>query len=102
MYQESATVAKGDWSGAAALQERTAPLVDFLAANSAGAGDAVLRARIATLHQRRNETSVALGREMERTRGELQQAKVAKRRVTQIAPAYRGPAAGQQRLRGIG
>ena len=89
VHQESASLAKRDWAGAEAVQERAAPLVDFLAASSPSiADDAALRARIAALQQRRAETSRSLGLQIAQAKNELQQALAAKRRVAQIAPAY--------------
>lgn len=103
VHQESATIAKGDWTGAAALQERTGPLVDFLTANPpTKSDDASLRARIAALHERRNETSAALGRRLDAAKEELQQTKLAKRRVAQVAPAYGSPAPTRHRLQAKG
>ena|SRR5688572_9313867 len=89
VHQESASLAKRDWSGAEAVQTRAAPLVDFLAANvPASAEDAALRKRIAALQQRRAETSRSLGLQIAQAKSELQQAQVAKRRLAQFAPAY--------------
>ena|SRR5690349_17222836 len=102
VYQESATLAKGDWTGAASVQERTGPLVDFLANDSAAKTDPALRARIAGIHQRRGETTRALQEKMEETRNELQQTRAAKRRVAQVAPAYGTPSAIRHRLQAQG
>ena len=89
VHQESASLAKRDWAGAEAVQDRAAPLVDFLTTSSPSiVDDAALRARIAALQQRRAETSRSLGLQIAQARNELQQAVAAKRRVAQIAPAY--------------
>src|SRR5436190_11518444 len=89
VHQESATLAKCDWSGVEAVQERAAPLVDFLAAHAPeSVDDAALRARIVALQQRREETSRSLGAQIAQARTELQQALAAKRRVAKIAPVY--------------
>ena len=89
VHQESASLAKRDWTSVEAVQERAGPLVDFLAAHSpTSADDAALRARIAALQQRREETSRSLGEQIAQARIELQQAQAAKRRLSRIAPAY--------------
>jgi hypothetical protein len=94
VHQESASLAKRDWMGAETVQQRAAPLVDFLAAHGpASADDAALRERIATLQQRRAETSRSLNLQIAQAKSELQQAQAARRRLGQIAPAYGGGSA---------
>jgi hypothetical protein len=89
VHQESAALAKRDWAAAEVVQERAAPLVDFLAASTLeDAERGALRARIAALQQRRAETSRSLSLQIAQARSELQQAMAVKRRVAQIAPAY--------------
>ncbi len=89
VHQESASLAKRDWAGAELVQERAAPLVEFLASTTLDDADrGALRARITALQQRRAETSRSLGLQIAQAKAELQQALVSKRRVAQIAPAY--------------
>ena len=89
VHQESASLAKRDWMGAESVQQRAAPLVDFLSAHGVTSGDdAELQARIAALQQRRAETSRSLGLQIAQAKSELQQAQAARRRVAQIAPVY--------------
>ena len=103
VHQESVSLAKRDWIGAEAVQQRAEPLVDFLAAHGPGGDDAGLRARIAALQQRRAETSRSLGLQIAQAKSELQQAQAAKRRVAQIGPAYgSGAPAARHRLQAQG
>lgn len=102
VHQESATLAKGDWSGAAAVQERSGPLVDFLSNDTAAKNDPALRARLAGIHQRRDESSRALQQKIEETRSDLQQTHAAKRRVAQVAPAYGASPSPRHRLQAKG
>jgi|SRR5687767_3920002 hypothetical protein len=89
--QEGAAVASRDFNAMLALQERTAPLVDFLVAKAPAASGSTLRNRIFTLHDRRRQNGDALAAEIERTRAELQQMENTRRRVAQIAPVYGQP-----------
>lgn len=87
--QESAALHGRDFSAIDALQERTAPLVDFLAEHREVAQtDDALRNRIASLHARRQRNAEWLEAELGRTRAELNQTQVARRRAAQIAPVY--------------
>lgn len=87
--QEAMALANGDISMVVELQERTAPLIEFLA--TAGLVHATapgLRGRIAALQERRAETSARLAGEIDRTRSELQETLLGQRRAAQIAPVY--------------
>src|SRR5215471_17695348 len=87
--QESAALAHGDYATVLALQERAEPLVACLI--SAG-GDAVKPAgvekRLGALHALRERTSLDLAEKLEAARRELQDTKVAQRRVARVAPVY--------------
>jgi hypothetical protein len=89
--QEGAAVASRDFSAMLALQERTAPLVDFVIARAPVPSGSALRNRLMALHERRRQNGEALAAEIERTRAELQQMQNTRRRVAQIAPVYGQP-----------
>jgi hypothetical protein len=86
--QEGAALANRDFATMLALQERTTPLVNFLVTNAADASEPGLRARITALHSRRKQNNDSLTAEIERTRTDLQQMQVTRRRVARIAPVY--------------
>jgi len=87
--QEGMALASRDFAAMLALQERTAPLVDFLAASAVDDGrEPGLRIRIAALHRQRTQNSDSLAAEIERTRADLHQMQVTRQRVARIAPVY--------------
>lgn len=101
--QEAAALRNEDWGALVALQERISPLVDFLNAQLKGRDNSLdLRERIATLHARRNETCSSLAQTIEKTKHDLQQTHVIRRRVAQIAPAYAEASAASHRLQVVG
>ena len=101
--QESVALANRDFAAILALQERTAPLVDFLVETGpACLEQRGLQARVAALHQQRTQNSDSLATEIEHSRAELQQTQVTQRRVARIAPAYSQPAAARRQLQAVG
>lgn len=101
--QEAAALAAHNFSGVLVLQDRAAPLVEFLAANAAShAGDAVLRTRVAAVQARRACTSALLAAEIERARTELLEAGFAQNQVAKIGPAYGRAAAARSQLCAVG
>jgi hypothetical protein len=96
--QEAAALAAGDFDTVLALQDRAAPLVEFLAARAGEiARHAPLAAALAAVQARRGRSAAHLAAAIARARGELAEAGAARRRVARIAPAYgRGPASASQ------
>lgn len=87
--QEAAGVAHGDFAGVRALHERTAPLIEFLAAAGADTlSTHGLRRRLVAVYELRHRSGEALAAAMARTRINLAQTEVTQRRVARIAPAY--------------
>src|ERR1051326_8674240 len=89
--QEAATLQARDFVSAIAIQDRAAPLIELLVSHKEDVTDAALRARMAALIARRNQTGEWLGEQMAKVREELQRTDAAQRRVAQVAPAYTQP-----------
>ncbi len=101
--QEAAALESRDYSAAGNLQDRAAPLVEFLAQNApVHAVDAVLRSRIAAVQQLRARSSAQLAIEIERTRVDLLDSEQARRQVAKIAPAYARSASNRAKLCAVG
>jgi hypothetical protein len=101
--QEAAALRNEDWTAVAGLQERIEPLVDFLTLEGMqGTNGSELRDRMAAVYARREGTSRLLARTIEQTKRDLEQTRVVRRRVAQIAPAYAGIAATRHRLQAVG
>jgi hypothetical protein len=101
--QEAAALRNEDWTAVAGLQERIGPLVDFLTLEGMqGTNGSELRDRMAAVYARREGTSRLLARTIEQTKRDLEQTRVVRRRVAQIAPAYAGIAATRHRLQAVG
>lgn len=87
--QEAAALAARDIEAVLALQERAAPLVEFLSGQAGEiACHAPLAAQLAAVHARRAQSARSLAAEVEKSRGALREAGAARRRIAQIAPAY--------------
>lgn len=87
--QEAVALANDDLAMVLELQDRTAPLIEFLAtAGLAHATAPGMRGRIAALQERRALTAARLAVELDRTRAELQETLLGQRRAAQIAPVY--------------
>jgi hypothetical protein len=101
--QESAALANRDFNTVLTLQERTAPLVDFIVTTGAAyVAQPDLRARLDALQMRRGQTSELLLAEMQRNRFDLQETRAAQRRVAQIAPAYGQSPVSRRKLQAVG
>ncbi len=101
--QEAAALGSRDYIEMSVLQDRAAPLVEFLAQNAtAHAGDAVLRNRIAAVQQLRACSSAQLAIEIELARVELRESEHAQRQVAKIAPAYTRGASNRAKLCAVG
>ena len=101
--QEATALANRDFATVLALQERTQPLIDFVAANGSVVTKASgLRVRISALRDRRNRTSTALSAQLEQTRTDLAQIQVKQRRVARIMPAYGQAAEAPRHFQAIG
>lgn len=94
--QEAAALAARDFRLAVAVQDRAAPLVELLGAHADEVADETLRKRVAALIERRNRNGEWLAEQIARVREQLRETEAARRRVAQVAPAYRrttrGPA----------
>jgi hypothetical protein len=101
--QEGAALRARDFAAAAEIQVRVEPLVEFLAApGRLDRQNAGLRARVASLRARRQETAEWLAAEIARTRNQLGQTQLSQRRVTQIAPVYGRAAPVSNHLSAVG
>lgn len=99
--QEAAALAQRDFNAVLALQDRTAPLVEFLS-RAAASDVAELGPRFRALQEQRRQTSDRLAADIDSARAELQQTQVAQRRVAKIAPAYGQPAPVRRQLQAVG
>jgi len=87
--QEAAGVAQNDFAAVQALHERTAPLVEYLAAaGSELLGAPGLRRRLIAVYELRHRSGEALAAAMARVRLEMAQAEATQRRVARIMPVY--------------
>lgn len=87
--QEAAGVARQDFATVQTLHERTAPLVEFLAATGAEAlGAAGLRRRLVAVYELRARSSEILAAAMAQVRVDLARTEAGQRRAARIAPAY--------------
>jgi hypothetical protein len=101
--QESAALANRDFNTVLSLQERTAPLIEFIVTTGAAyVAQPELRARLDALQLRRSQTSELLAAAMQRNRFDLQETRVAQRRVAQIAPAYGQGSVTRRKLQAVG
>jgi hypothetical protein len=101
--QEAASVAHNDFAGVQALHERTAPLVEFLAAVGAETlGAAGLRRRLTAVYELRARSGEVLHAAMARVRSELALTEAGQRRAARIAPAYGAQAVRSPRLQVVG
>ena len=87
--QETVLLAAADYAEVIAVQQRTAPLVERLAALASTVDDAA-RAKIAAVVARRSRNLAALAERIEQTRLELSDLRASGLRVAKIAPVY-GP-----------
>ena len=102
LAQEAAALAQGDFGAALELQERAAPLVDYLAAHGPRAAAPALRSRIGALCERRSAAGDRLAAAIARVREELGDTQTAQRRVARIAPAYGRSSAAARQLSAVG
>jgi hypothetical protein len=87
--QEEAALANRDYGVLLSLQERTAPLVEFLITDGATQiRQPSLRGRVEAVHARRAQTGARLAVAMADNRRDFQQTQVTQRRVAQVGPAY--------------
>ena len=101
--QEALALESRDYTEVSILQDRAAPLVEFLAQNAAThGGDAALRMRIKAVQQRRTGSAALLATEIVRARAELCESGFAQRQVAKIAPAYGRSAVSRVNLCAVG
>ena len=87
--QESAALRAGDYVAAAEIQNRCAPLVEFLSGHAeAMRGRADLLGELRRIRALRNAGSSQLGLRLEEARAERDGLQSSRRRLNQIAPAY--------------
>lgn len=99
---EAASVAAQDLPGVADAQNRSAPIVAYLAAHAADVTAPRLRDRIERLLRRRAQAAAALG-DLARACAEALQALEDRRaRVARLVPVYGRPPAAKSRLRAVG
>ena len=99
--QETAVLRNGDFDEANTVADRTAPIVEWLADHPTFV-PASLQERLAAIGSQRARNAEFLDSEIARTREELQQVAVSRRRVAQIAPVYGRAAAQPTRLSAVG
>ena len=75
------------------VQERVAPLLTALAADSAALSDGVLQSRLRSVHARRTQSSEMLEEALAFARESLRETNLARGRAAQIAPVYGSMAA---------
>jgi hypothetical protein len=85
---EAATVQNRDFSGALDIQERAAPLIDYLATNGSSYADSDLQKRIHALAERRRLTGELLSAQLAEVKESLQSTRASQHRVARIAPVY--------------
>jgi hypothetical protein len=100
--QEAAALRAGDFDAVNEIQDRAAPLVEFLALHATEGDTPQLRQRIGTLETQRQRSADELDAGIARLRDEMQRTTVARRRVAQIAPVYGRPSAPRPQLRAVG
>jgi hypothetical protein len=86
--QEAAAVETCDFTAAYGVQERAAPLVDFLVQQADSFRDEALANRVKAVHTLRAKTGERLGAEIVRTREALREMQAVRSRVAQVGPAY--------------
>lgn len=87
--QEAAMICAEDYAGIGRGQKRAAPLVARLV-SLALESDLPVRQRVLALVARRNANQEKIDAHVARTQAELQRTQLARGRVFQMAPAYRG------------
>ena len=85
---EAATLRNGDFAAVAEIQERAAPLVEYLATHGPAVADNALRARVWELLRRRAQTGEWLELQLAEARSALQTTQASQQRVARIAPVY--------------
>lgn len=86
--REAATLRTHDFAAVAEIQERAAPLVEYLATHGPAIADNALRARIWDLLRRRAQTGEWLELQLAEARAEMGQTRASQHRVARIAPVY--------------
>lgn len=98
--EESLALRAGNLSAAEELQERAAPLVDFISAHAGHVREA--RAVIAALRAQRGESSGRLAADLTRLRDQLCALELSRRHLSRIGPAYTAAAGATRRLISVG
>lgn len=90
---EAASVKNRDYSSALDIQERAAPLIDYLAINGSRYPDSGLQKKIHALAERRRITGELLSAQLAEVKENLQSTRASQHRVARIAPVYGSAAA---------
>ncbi len=85
---ENASLLAGDAEGLAALQDRAAPLVAYLAEHGAAVTSEATRRRVAAWLEHRRQTESFFAGHIARMQERMREIDAARRRVARLAPAY--------------
>ncbi|MCX6953346.1 MAG: hypothetical protein NTV51_14425 [Verrucomicrobia bacterium] len=85
---EAATLRHRDFAAVADIQDRAAPLIEYLATHGPAVADNALRARVWEFLRRRAQTGEWLDLQLAEARAELQGMQASQHRVARIAPVY--------------
>ena len=85
---EAASVQNRDFSAVVDIQERAAPLIDYLTSNGPRYADGGLQLRIQALAGHRRRTGESLSAQIAEAKENLQSTRASQFRVARIAPVY--------------
>jgi hypothetical protein len=100
--QEGASVRSGDMAMVRSLQERAAPLVEWLVQNGPAIADAEIRRQIAAILALREKSARLLATAAAQARAEVESLNGRQRTIARIAPVYGKPAPVRRQLTAIG
>jgi len=85
---EAASMQNRDFSSVLQIQERAAPVIDYLVINGSRYTDRALQKRIHALAERRRLTGELLSAQLAEVKENLQSTRASQHRVARIAPVY--------------
>lgn len=85
---EAASLRHQDFAALAEIQDRSAPLIEYLALHGPAVADHALRARVWEYLRRRAQTGERLELQLAEARTEVRRTQDGQRRVARIAPVY--------------
>lgn len=100
--QEAACLRRNDPWGLAELQERSAPLITFLAESGSEGADEVFRRRITAVIAHRQATAKFFAAQAADLRQRIAELDGVRHRVSRLLPAYRESAAAGVRFAAVG